>query len=145
MLFLFSNSQIQWRKHEILQRVALRVRLGIGNFAGNLPSLVKEEDSLLRLQADARSLGHIARFHRTPSASYPLRQFLSIISTGIGHLATRFDHLVGRTSRLVHIRPALVSCILLKAHTEIPGLRRNSILSDTVLPSLFHSRIDEAF
>lgn len=107
--------------------------------------LVEAEDSPLYLQLDARGLGHIKRFRRTPWATYLLLRFLNLSRTHIGRLASRFHHLIGPPFTVTQARPPQASCPLLKARAEIPGLGRNSPLLDTVLRLLARSCIDDPF
>lgn len=97
------------------------------------------------LQEDTRALWHIQNIHRTPPATYNLRQYHVQPRSHMDRLAAQFNDLTGPPSSLPPASPPRTSRPERTAHIEIPGVGKKAILPDVVLRPLRATQLAENF
>lgn len=116
----------QWECLEVLQRVSIRLSLGVPSLSSCTATLVEAQEMPFHLHSLQRAYRHLERLCRTPSIETLRLRILSRQNSRMGSLAQQFLEYIGPSGDLPVFNPPHEARALLKLFACVPDLESHS-------------------
>ncbi|KAM7311831.1 uncharacterized protein ISCGN_008738 [Ixodes scapularis] len=128
---------------ETLQRIAVRLCLGLPRYAPNIPTLVEGRMNLVQNPGKELTLRHIARQTTCRSTGSLLNRLRSRPLSRLGYLATESEGLIDAPAMIYLAPPPYAQP--LKINESIPMLKNKQLTAQAVARGLAEELIEESF